>query len=213
MNDIQEAELFKNEEVARLVFITCFSIQQEESIPMWSIYTQKNEGIRLKIEIAEEKIFDSIFDDSKKIVDVTGKTIGRLGQANGCCDINDWFADFCQSDICYKSSKEIDGFFIKIGDLYCLNRMAVVKDKAWNYEKESRIILRLRTAGKDMEVPNITGFLVPIKFEKIKALEITFSPWMDDCKKQCIKDIVEKYLPEINIKYKDSKFTKKIVRK
>lgn len=213
MNDRQEAELFKNEEVARLVFISCFSTQQEESIPMWNTYTQKNEGIRLKIEITKEKVFDSIFDDSKNIVDLSGKTIGQIGRANGSYDINDWLADISQSDIWYKDSKEIDEFSIKEGNVYCLNRMAVVKDKAWNYERESRFILKLRTVRDNVEIPNITGFLVPINFENIKTLEITFGPWMDDCKKNCIKDVVEKYLPRINVKFKDSKFIKKIARK
>ncbi len=213
MNDMQEAELFKNEEVARLVFLACFSIQQEESIPMWSIYTQKSDGIRLKIESTKEKVFDSIFDDSKNIVDLSGKTIARIGRANGSYDINDWLANISQSDICYKDSKEIDEFSIKEGNVYYLNRMAVVKDKAWNYERESRFILKLQTAGDNVEIPNITGFLVPINFENMKTLEITFGPWMDDCKKKCIKDVVEKYLPRINIKFKDSKFMKKIARK
>lgn len=50
--------------------------------------------------------------------------------------------------------------------------------------------------------------LVPFCFEKLKKLEITFSPFMQPVVRDCIKREVKAYLPDINVEFKDSEFDK-----
>lgn len=213
VNDVQESDLFIDKEIAQLVYIACFTKQIQESIPMWSIYTQGREGIRLKFECGKDHLSSELFDKNRNVQTSDGQSIGVIGKAYGYYDITDWFVDFVQSDICYTDITKIEETFIKIADKYDLNKMAVVKDNAWKFEKESRIIMRMRTTKSNVEIPNIDFFLVPIAFRRLKQLEITFSPWMDDIKKRRVKNIVQKYMPDVAVKYKESKFANKINRK
>ena len=48
----------------------------------------------------------------------------------------------------------------------------------------------LRTVRDNVEVPDISDILVPIKFDHIKKLEITFNPWTEECIKEKIKQFV-----------------------
>ena len=47
VNDLTEKELLSTAENYKRVFISCFSKRVEESIPMWKMYTSKNDGIML----------------------------------------------------------------------------------------------------------------------------------------------------------------------
>ena len=42
------------------------------------------------------------------------------------------------------------------------------------------MILTLRTTKNNVEIPDIPHFLVPISFENIKKMSITFNPWCND---------------------------------
>lgn len=41
-------------------------------------------------------------------------------------------------------------------------------------------------------------------------MEITFSPWMSDAIKDVVKLVADKYVPNVNISFKESKFQGKI---
>ncbi|SFG07241.1 Protein of unknown function [Lachnospiraceae bacterium C7] len=217
VNDIQENEFFKNDDVAKLVYVSCFSYG-EESIPMWNIYTTHSEGVRVGLKI-EDGTFESLFDNSKIIK--TSKDNCTLKFAfsdkrKGYTD-STWLVDIKAKDICYDSSLAKTPGFINCGNIYDMNNMALVKDVAWSYEEETRFTAILRTTkGKItdkstwVDIPDYTYLLVPITFENLLEMEITFSPWMSDAIQDLIKLAVEKYVPEVKVVFRESKFCGKI---
>ena len=54
LNDVQESDFFKNDEIAKLVFVSCFSYA-DESIPMWHMYSSKNEGVRIGFKVSDRQ--------------------------------------------------------------------------------------------------------------------------------------------------------------
>jgi hypothetical protein len=74
--------------------------------------------------------------------------------------------------------------------MFNLTSMAAIKRKEWEYEHECRMIATLQTVRDNVEAPDIDYILVPIKFDHIKKLEITFNPWMEQHAKEEIKQFV-----------------------
>ena len=61
-----------------------------------------------------------------------------------------------------------------------------------------------------VDIPDYKFLLVPITFDSISEMEITFSPWMSDAIKDVVKLVADKYVPNVNITFKESKFQGKI---
>ncbi len=74
--------------------------------------------------------------------------------------------------------------------MFNFTSMAAIKRKEWEYEHECRMIATLLTVLDNVEAPDIDYILVPIKFDHIKKLEITFNPWMEQHAKEEIKQFV-----------------------
>ena len=74
--------------------------------------------------------------------------------------------------------------------MFNFTSMAAIKRKEWEYEHECRMIATLLTVLDNVEAPDIDYILVPIKFDHIKKLEITFNPWMEQHTKEEIKQFV-----------------------
>lgn len=88
--------------------------------------------------------------------------------------------------------------------------MGRIKRREWQYEKETRLILIMRTLN-NLDAPNIAYFLIPIKFYNLKTVTITFNPWMESGLKEEIKDffktIKELHRFGVQIKFQDSILT------
>lgn len=61
VNDLEEKENLMKHENYQRVFISCFSTQNSESIPMWRMYTNKDTGIMLKIKFRKGITVDNLF--------------------------------------------------------------------------------------------------------------------------------------------------------
>lgn len=55
VNDLEEINIIDKPELKKSVFISCWTIVEEESIPMWALYTNKSKGVRIKLKLP---IFD-----------------------------------------------------------------------------------------------------------------------------------------------------------
>jgi hypothetical protein len=219
VNDIQENEFFMNEEIAKLVYVSSFSYGKE-SIPMWSMYTSRREGVRIGLKINKGESFEDVLFDKTRVVRTSNPDY-TLSFSSGITNesITDkvWKVSISSKDISYDASVAQDTSFIKHGDLYDMNNMALVKDEAWGYEEETRFAAILRTTQGEMndestwvDIPDYNYLLVPITFDNICELEITFSPWRSDAIKDVIRLIVEKYGPEGICKFNESDFYKKV---
>lgn len=223
VNDVAEAEYFKNIEVAHLVYISCFSYGTE-SIPMWNIYSH-NDGLRISLKFGNDHITGQLLNKSQLVI--AGDK--RIRYVDAVCkndevNIDDiWQVEIVQKDVVYDSTIAEKDDFIKSGNLYDMHNMGLVKDAAWDYEKETRMVATLRTTkGADptdpnvekVEIPDYRFLLIPIKLENAAEIEITFGPWMSDVMKDVVRLVVDKYADDIKDKivFSDSIFTNKIRR-
>jgi len=62
VNDLDEKDYLKDPEVYSLIYISCFTYKEIESIPHWFIYTKENEGVRISLELKDKLSLKSIID-------------------------------------------------------------------------------------------------------------------------------------------------------
>ena len=53
VNDISEKDLLEIDNLYLRTYISCFSYDSKESIPLWSIYTKRGSGVRIDFEFLE----------------------------------------------------------------------------------------------------------------------------------------------------------------
>lgn len=191
VNDRLEHRLFEEDELCRLVFVSCFSTDEMESIPMWDIYGKNSDGLRITFELDKSGFIQNFTDQQGDTITAPPYELYRNGKLN--VPLKDWTYTVCMKDIIY----DIDA--IKRNPIryeadnkvmYNLTPMAAIKRKEWQYEHECRLIATLRTTHNNVEAPNIDSIFVPITFEHIKSLTITFNPWMGNDVKEKVHGII-----------------------
>lgn len=212
VNDRLEHILFGEDELAHLVFVSCFSTDEVESIPMWAIYGKDNNGLRVSIELDKSNFVENFLDKQGNISVLESNALYRYGKLNAPC--SDWSYTVTIKDIIY----DIDAIKrnpIRNGsgnnEWFRLTAMAAIKRREWQYEHECRMIATLRTVRDNVEAPEIDHILVPIQFNHIKKVIITFNPWMENSTKNEIKEFVNS-IPDITYKtsFEDSILTGEI---
>lgn len=210
VNDRVESNTFGEDELAKLVFVSCFSTEEMENIPMWAIYGKNKESVRITIELKEPSFADCFIDkqgDTEAFAESKDYSLYRYGKKGAPC--RDWWYTVSMKDITYNIDILKD-FPIRNGvegnEWFDLTSMGAVKRKEWMYEHECRLIATLRTTRENVEIPDIDYILVPIKFESIKKLTIIYNPWMEDEKKEDIRKFVSTIhdLDSIEISFQDS---------
>ena len=200
-----EDELYKS------IFVSSFTTDSEK-LPMWSMYTEGKDGIRLGFQINENPIFE-FFRDKKR--NVIGKLVNgdmediRFWGVDSEIDspLQDWFVELTQKDIIY-DEKELMKNPMRLGQVYNLIQTAAVKQKVWGFENETRILAYLRSEKDNILVPEFDYLLVPIHVNQSVSLSVTFSPWMEDAMKEIIKGAVKKYVPKCEVEFFESSFKK-----
>lgn len=191
VNDRLEHLLFGEHELSHLVFVSCFSTDEMESIPMWSIYGKDENGVRISFELDTTDFVENLLDKQGDTVVSPPTELYRWGKLN--VPDTDWKYTVCAKDIIY------DFDAIKHNPIryneganqqFNLTAMAAIKRREWKYEHECRMIATLRTTRNNVTAPDINYILVPIKLDHIQTLKITFNPWMDGGVKQEIKEFV-----------------------
>lgn len=197
VNDGLESKLFENPEVSHLVFVSCFNTQDCESVPMWMIYGKSGKSVRIEFELKGRNFAESFFDPKRQTYDSKENLIYRFKDKPANLD---WGYTVKVKDVVY-NYQLIKQEPISLNDVvvesgkpeyhgYNILPMGAIKREEWGYEHECRLIAYLRTTHDDVEIPDIEYFLAPITFDNIKRISITYNPWMDDCTKDEIKQLV-----------------------
>ena len=200
-----EDDLYKS------IFVSSFTTDSEK-LPMWSMYTEGENGIRLGFQITESPFFHFFQDKERNVI---GKLVNgemediRLWGSKSVVDspIKDWFVELTQKDIIY-DEKELMKNPIRLGQIYNLIQTAAVKQKVWGFENETRILAYLRSEKDNIVAPEFEYLLVPIRVSQSVHLSVTFSPWMEDTMKEIVKESVKKYIPKCEVEFFDSSLKK-----
>lgn len=187
-NDLSEST--RNEHVK--FFASCLTYSKEESIPLWHIYANKENGVRIGFPNANVFGEDFYFynDDESKNTERLSKIGGIL-----CGQVE------YDDDLASKSPSEgTDGF--RVTQVY---HMACQKRKVWDYEEELRyFIVDDANIIKDAEC-----LYISMNEEFFNKMEIILSPYMADYKKAIIKEAI-KNLGYENIKVDHSELNETI---
>ena len=188
VNDLMERNIFGEDDLYQLVFVSCFSTEKIESIPMWSIYGKDKHGLRISFELDKAGFVQNLLDKQGKTITSSDYPLTRHGKMNSPCP--EWLYTVNMKDIIYDiDAIKRNPIRYREGNnqMFNLTSMAAIKRKEWEYEHECRMIATLQTVRDNVEAPDIDYILVPIKFDHIKKLEITFNPWMEQHTKEEIK--------------------------
>lgn len=182
-NDVSECT--RNEYVK--FFASCLTYSKEESIPLWHIYANKENGVRIgfpNTEIFGENLYFFNEDGHKISVDI--KSLG--GILNGQVEYSD--------ELAAKSPSEGNDFLRSTNVYY----MACQKREVWSYEEELRYFI----VDDANLITDAKCLYVSLNDDFFNNLTITYNPFMADYKKKIIEEAV-KNLSFKNIRFEESR--------
>lgn len=213
VNDLEEKDSLIINDNYRRVFIACFSYENSESIPMWRIYTTKETGVRLKIQLNDGYSVDDLIVNDWFEIDADRK----LPVLRGISDDGDtpWRVKFDAFRITYVDKKRIPTTLEdkEVGGTFDVpDAFGMEKSTAWKYEKEIRLRAVIRpTTLNHSSLEDIGSLYGHINFNAINKLTITFNPWMEkDDWADILKDFVKKQKIEVPFEYRTSSLYNKI---
>ncbi|OPX46621.1 DUF2971 domain-containing protein [Clostridium thermobutyricum] len=211
MDDLEEVKSNDMGNIGKYCFVSCWTEEEEESIPFWHIYTNKMRGIRIKLPS----------DMFKKY---TVNNIGSLGSFKSyfkyeeilCPNytISPSWVEILEK-VEYTDDKsllypnilelEVDKCNIKLGEL------GKHKRKNWNFQKEWRYIFRILPISlREMQEENpnvhlrkllkgeelgIDSYFLNIDDKALEKMEITLGPNTTDGDKIIVESLVNTYNP------------------
>ena len=66
MDDLQEAESSDVHNIGQIIYVSSWTSDDEESIPMWNMYTSLTSGIRIKMPVKPFKVYENRAEDLSK---------------------------------------------------------------------------------------------------------------------------------------------------
>ncbi|MDP4093311.1 MAG: hypothetical protein Q8920_08120 [Bacillota bacterium] len=221
VNDMSEKLYLNDPEIISKVFVCCFTNRISEYIPHWYMYSKDVYGIRIEIKKSPEvPLAECLFDESRPVEAYRNgeavETYGILNKDHSKIIVNkDWSIDLKATDVIYgEKYKKENPIILNINNEKKVDLLpvGVIKDIAWDFEKETRIIAFPRTLNDDVLFSECDFLLVPVKWNKIESITITCGPWMTQSLKETVKEICASYLDGINFSVKNSKHDKAIQR-
>lgn len=198
VDDIEEGAISPSGvRIGQYVFVSCWTKDSEESIPLWKMYTANGRGVRICLE---SKMFRCY--DNSEIVNCDGIRFSLKGTAYErtltpisdfvnkdymVLPVNEMELDYILKDIQYvddvPSAVSNSVFFQQITNNYKrvnvnTRNLGLFKHKRWAFEKESRFVL----------------FILPgHHFEKMQTFGPDLSQWMLDVMSNNIPGTISYY--------------------
>ncbi len=225
LDDIEEEKVLDNQKYGKYCFISSWTSEEIESIPMWNMYTNLSEGVRIKLPLNPFKEYtsDTNFAPFNKI---NKSFIPPHSLVNNNYYISTNNFDNLLHEVEYTDCKEMLYPKIKVTDvdpMYNFNKLGMYKNKYWEFQKEWRYIVYCLPFGiKDVigNTENINillqekfelldkGFDLPFNYyffkldkRKFRQMEITLSPKISEGNIDIVNLLKEKYNPEAKINY------------
>lgn len=207
LNDLEEG--LRLDEIKKFkVFVSCFTHEKKESIPLWKLYSKDGYGLRIGLNAL---IF---FEDKKKLFFIDDKTKYYFPS-------KEWqIRDAIIADVNYvKEPNDYYDIIYPLGEDFLSQKdptaIGLIKRKAWKFEEETRARVYVdvkpgvssRLFNKSDETPGVRRpsfdkMFCEISNKIIGEMIITFSPFMSEVIKEAIKITVKKHIPD----FKDKNF-------
>lgn len=181
-NDISES--VRNEHVK--FFASCLTYSAKESIPLWHIYANKENGIRIgfpNVEVFTQKSYFYSDEGNKNLI--------NLNEVGGIL-----YGQVEYDDSLVSKSPSQGNDRIRMTHVY---NMACQKREVWSYEEELRYFI----VDDANLIKDAKCLYVALNDTFFNDLIITFNPFMAEYKKNVIKEAV-KNLGLKNVRFEES---------
>lgn len=200
LNDVYESKRLGIEKFAKDYFVACFCHSDYEIVPFWFNYGGNDNRNKVLLRFPnlantlEQIIYDDYFltSQGKKMYYDTrdnfiyrGSNISCVLNENPEFDSRNAMQDIMLKDIEYLTAD--DPVFhqeyarvemTNVGKVnYCdIRKLGINKTRSWDYEKETRIICRLRIN----QIGDIEWIFLRLKDEFFRNMKIIMNPWADE---------------------------------
>jgi len=218
LDDSQEEQIEDNTKYCKYVFISSWTSEKEESIPMWNMYASMESGIRIKLPIYP---FKNYMADNKENDLVEDKSLSTLIPIKQQINDSYYLTSYAQSNILHKINytNNITKLVPKISEIkdnkisINLGKLGKHKNISWEFQKEWRYILIFSPMGlKEMQKNTeqlgnalhqrfndikyslpFNYFFLPINTTAFNLMEITLSPKISDGNKIFVNLLKKEY--------------------
>lgn len=214
LNDLIESR--RTNVTGQNYYVSCFTYDSNESIPLWHIYSKKEEGVRINIKnrnFFSESIYYNDENDKKRYFK---EKVSWSSVRNGKSVINYrkvvdtpkgliQFGNICKGKVIYDNDMLKDKF-VKTERQECCRldfiyvyKMALLKSTAWKYEKEARFFTSLLGVKND-----IGSLFVGLTDDFFNNMTITINPFVDDYDYQRKKEYILELMNGYNVNIRKS---------
>lgn len=195
--------LIDNDEA--LPFVACFDHENEESISLWKMYAGHNYGIKLQINLPDDNksLCSTLLEKYKPVKGCrpgcNPVLLSQIQFENKEYEFPKVFVQTTTNPITYKNSLQNPSYQLPASNLINISTLAAVKSTAWSFQNEARIVAFLEHVGhtatndevEPVDIPAFEYLLLPICFNRLESIEITFSPWMGKETKRMVREKVD----------------------
>lgn len=209
VNDPLEKLSLAYDELYKAAYLACFNYDQDESIPLWKMYTSKGLGVRIGFFFKGHNIHKNLVDSNRKIVDKNRETVDWINVVDEKekCTARLMIKDVQYSEKYFSIAMAFEGEMVDIMP----DEVGAYKTTIWDYEKETRMVLYLMDEDKARALDS-DYLLVPLNTDYIDRIEVRFDPWMSKEMKRCVELGVDEYSKrwKVNVTFADSALRNRI---
>lgn len=159
MDDLQEQKTVDVDGMGKFVFVSCWTSNSRENIPMWKMYTQPTAGVRIKMRKRPFVSYDFPVNRLRAHIDRENadKAIKYDLPDKIYCDYNQLFNNNMSTPHFYGEDILCEVHYTSIQDElepkvtsvennrinFCLNTLGKNKNLYWSFQEESRYILQV----------------------------------------------------------------------
>ncbi|MBF4696094.1 DUF2971 domain-containing protein [Fusibacter ferrireducens] len=218
VNDPYDGTVNDYESSQKLVYVSCFTKREDDSLPMWSMYTNNMNGVRIKFG---HNLFGEIENKFWNGTAARERTINYFGGDENTVIFGPILIEYKSNVNDIQCSIISEGPGLKLFDPL---RIGLYKLDDWSFEEEVRykiLSFNAMIGGpregsvfeekmeqvKEYIYEDIKWILVDLYEPALKKAEILLGPKVDEADEIIIRALVEKYLPSIKV----TKSEKKVV--
>ncbi|MPM96694.1 hypothetical protein SDC9_143859 [bioreactor metagenome] len=182
MDDLQEQQSQDIQNMGKFIFVSSWTDDSIESIPMWKMYTQKHEGVRIKLavnpfktytttaeEISKELYFPVKEDYINKDIFEKQLIVSSKEIFNDSYTLDNYIIGDQLQKVTYTDDIDIlNPKLLNLNDDFNLNldKLGINKNKYWSFQKEWRYRLMIQPVSSKI----IPSTCIKNAFENINRL-------------------------------------------
>lgn len=208
-------------------FVSCWTDDPEESIPLWRMYTDKGVGVRIGLD---KEMFRQYQYHNRDVVDGTAiQTDGVLSKPispNKIITPDMWILPNFNDGVFFRKVIYVDDVSKAMEDAvkrenniikqFSISQFSLYKNKRWEFQNESRFALTifpkpsnlstgspsyskwLTSAINRCEPAPINYFDLDLDLEALKKMDITLCPRMNEGHKTIVESLCNTYLGDVH---------------